>query len=195
MTFEQLQALLTQNAQGVVLLEGRRTIPSGDALKATAIASQLARDFPHLRFRSGNAEGADQAFAAGVAAIDPRRLQIVAPYESHRKSVRYAEAVYDSPESLLTVQEEVVAYKTLTATPKNKRLITKRNEGGPLGAKAAYLMRDTMKVVGYSAAFPKPLLALLYVAPEDPEAGGTGHTLRVCRQEGVPYVFQDTWQT
>lgn len=24
-------------------------------------------------------------------------------------------------------------------------------------------------------------------------AGGTGHTLRVCQQEGVPVAFQDSW--
>lgn len=42
-----------------------------------------------------------------------------------------------------------------------------------------------MKVVGHSDEFPKPLCALFYVDPDDPMAGGTGHTIRVCRQEGA----------
>ncbi len=29
---------------------------------------------------------------------------------------------------------------------------------------------------------------------DDPMAGGTGHTIRVCAQEGVPSAFQDSWQ-
>jgi hypothetical protein len=50
-----------------------------------------------------------------------------------------------------------------------------------------------MKVIGHCDAFPKPICALFYVDLEDPLAGGTGHTIRVCQQEGVPYAFQDSW--
>ena len=28
-----------------------------------------------------------------------------------------------------------------------------------------------------------------------PEAGGTGHTIRVCRNAGVPVIFQNHWVT
>lgn len=41
--------------------------------------------------------------------------------------------------------------------------------------------------------FPRPVAALFYVNFSDPEAGGTGHTIRVCRREGVPCIFQDSW--
>lgn len=92
-----------------------------------------------------------------------------------------------------TVQDDEVAYKTITATPKNKGLIEKRSEKGRLAAKAAYLIRDTMKVVGHSGTFKKPLCALFYVNLDDPMEGGTGHTIRVCHQEEVPVAFQDSW--
>jgi hypothetical protein len=36
-------------------------------------------------------------------------------------------------------------------------------------------------------------LFVLYVDLSDPEAGGTGHTIRVCRQQGIPVAFQDSW--
>jgi len=195
MTFSEFTSLVAQNPKGVVLLEGRRAIPEADALEAQRLARSLAIRFPELRFRSGNAEGADQAFSAGIASVDPRRLQVVAPYASHRKSARHADAIYDSPDSLSRVQEDEVVYKTASASPKAKGLIAKRGHKGALGAKAAYLIRDTMKVIGHCDAFPKPICAIFYVNLDDPLAGGTGHTIRVCQQEGVPYARQDSWAT
>lgn len=193
MTYCDFLSLVKHNPAGVVLLEGRRAIPNNDARHAREIAASLASRFPKLRFRSGNAEGSDEAFASGIAMVDPVRLQIIAPYAGHRKRVHYAAAIYDSPESLSSTQEDEIAYKTSTASPKNQGLISKRHHKGPLAAKAAYLLRDTMKVTGHSDIFPKPLCALFYVDMDDPYAGGTGHTIRVCEQEGVPFAFQDSW--
>jgi hypothetical protein len=194
MTLAEFTAIVEASPEAVVLLEGRRSIPNHDAALATHTASMLVRHYPALRFRSGNAEGTDQAFSEGIAQVAPWRLQVVAPYAGHRKSARYADAVYDSPESLGSVQEDEVAYKTAKASPKNKGLIEKRAKKGALAAKAVYLIRDTMKVTGHSALFPKPACALFYVDLNDPFAGGTGHTIRVCQQEGVPFAFQDSWQ-
>jgi hypothetical protein len=192
MTYSDFKRLISEQPDGVVLLEGRRSIPPEDFERATELASHLATEFPQLRFRSGNAQGSDQAFSEGVAQVDAARLQIVAPYATHRKSSRYPEAQYDSPASMSTVQEGEVVYKTINASPKNRGLIEKRSLTERLGAKAAYLIRDTMKVVGHSDAFPKPLCALFYVKLDDPTEGGTGHTIRVCQQEGVPVVLRRT---
>ena len=193
MTFSEFSSLVTDNPEGVVLLEGRRAIPDNAATQAEGLARSLALRFPKLRFRSGNAEGSDEVFSRGVAAVDSSRLQVIAPYATHRKRVRYADALYDSPDSLSRVKEDEIAYKTDAASPKNKNIISQRGQKGSLAAKAAYLLRDTMKVTGHSEAFPKPICALFYVSADDPLAGGTGHTIRVCQQEGVPYAFQDSW--
>lgn len=193
MTLSEFTAIVEASPEAVVLLEGRRSIPDDDAVLASFLARTLAMRYPNLRFRSGNAEGSDQAFSEGVAQIAPWRLQVVAPYSGHRKSIRYADALYDSPESLSGIQEDELAYKTAKASPKNKGLIEKREKKGALAAKAAYLIRDTMKVTGHSETFPKPVCALFYVDLNDPLAGGTGHTIRVCQQEGVPFAFQDSW--
>ena len=67
--------------------------------------------------------------------------------------------------------------------------------GGKLGSQAACLIRDTMKVAGVSGHLAKPVAALFFVDPADPEAGGTGHTIRVCRNAGVPVFFQNHWAT
>ena len=194
MNLQDFTAIVQNQPNGVVLLEGRRAISTGDYAKATALGKSLALRFPRLRFRSGNAEGSDQAFFEGVALVDASRLQVIAPYASHRKSARHPNAIYDSPASLSSVREEEIAYITIKATPKNKELIEKRAQKGRLAAKAAYLIRDTMKVVGHSEDFPKPICALFYVDLKDPMAGGTGHTIRVCLQENVPLAFQDSWR-
>lgn len=142
-----------------------------------------------------NAEGAAHAFSQGVAAVDTARLQSVAPYPAHRKNYRLAGAVYDSPSSLSPEQMEEMAKKSIAASPDRRSLIGCFSRGGTLAAKAAYLILDTMKVAGYCAEFPKAMFALFYVDLADPLAGGTGHIIRVCRQEGVPYAFQDVWQS
>lgn len=193
MTYSDFTTLVDQRPDGIVLLEGRRSISPADYERASEVARRLAKVFPALRFRSGNAEGADEAFSAGIAAVDASRLQVIAPYKTHRRGARHPRALYDSPESISTGEEEEIAYLCAKATPENARLVARRTEKGRLAAKAAYLMRDTMKVVGYSEVFSKPLCALFYVDLTDPMAGGTGHTIRVCRQEGVPVAFQDSW--
>lgn len=198
MTLFEFRKLVTDRAPDaistpVVLLEGRRTIPPQDAAAARAFAARLAVEFPRLQFRSGNAQGSDEAFSAGVAEVDAARLQVIAPYASHRKKVRYAGAVYSSPETLSTVQEAAITEATVAATPRNANVVYKRTGSPKLEAKAAYLIRDTMKVLGHSAEFAPPVCGLFYVEPSDPEAGGTGHTIRVCRQHGIPVAFQDSW--
>lgn len=193
MQLSELDALVGSTEVPVIIMEGRRGIPPEYYEKAMAVAGFLAERYPSARFRSGNAEGSDETFSKGVAGVDPSRLQIISPYQRHRIKARIADASYTSPEALDWVQEEDVATKTVEATPKNKGLIQKRAGAGRIAAKASYLIRDTMKVTGFSDEYPPATVALFYIDEGAPMAGGTGHTVRVCRQEGVPVVFQDEW--
>ena len=59
----------------------------------------------------------------------------------------------------VSVRGEIVV-RTLEATPKNKGLFGNLKEGSSLAAKREYLVRDTMKAVGHSRSFPKPVAAL-----------------------------------
>ncbi|MBE2205812.1 MAG: hypothetical protein IAE94_15890 [Chthoniobacterales bacterium] len=173
----------------VVLLEGRRKISAAEFDAAEALGRLLATRLPHAVFRSGNAEGSDEAFSRGVAAVDASRLHIVAPYPGHRLNFRYPDATYDSPESMTKVQEEPIRKATIAASPHSEGLIHAKHPR--LRSKAQYLIRDTMKVCG--AGLPPPAFACFLVDPHNPDAGGTGHTIRVCRQAGVPFVFQNVW--
>jgi hypothetical protein len=85
---------------------------------------------------------------------------------------------------------------TIAATPVNKGLMKYFGRGGRTGAQAACLIRDTMKVtLNFSGSLSQPTAALFCINPADPEAGGTGHTIRVCRNAGLPVVFQEQWST
>ena len=193
MKIQDFEKIVSVSPSAVILLEGRRGISEAEALAARDFGEFLARRFPALRFRSGNAEGADQAFSDGVAKVDARRLQIVAPYASHRKKNRNPAVVYSSPDDLSPEQVEEFIKKTAAASPKIGRLLNRWKDGGALAVKATYLLRDSMKVLGHSEEFPKPICGIFFTDPSDPMAGGTGHTIRVCQQESVPVLFQTDW--
>ena len=193
MTFQEFSTLVERSPEGVVLLEGRRSIPARDATVAEGLARALALKFSKLRFRSGNATGSDEAFTGGVSMVDPSRLEIVAPYAAHRKSARHSGAIYTSPEILTPEQASDIESQSIQASPQNRRIIGMRGKKGPLGAKGDYLVRDTMKALGVPGQLAKPICALFFVNLADPMEGGTGHTIRVCQQEGVPVTYQDEW--
>jgi hypothetical protein len=192
-TYEEFTILIQSASNPVILIEGRRSIPIEEAKCASCVASMLVQQFPHLKFRSGNASGADDAFSAGVIQVSPERLQVIAPYADHKKKQRHPLVHYDSPESLSPEELEIVQSMTIAATPSNKGLMKWYQRGGRLGAQAACLIRDTMKVAGRSGGMARPVAALFYVDPKDPEAGGTGHTIRVCQNAGVSVIFQEDW--
>lgn len=185
---------LVPDGSSIILLEGTRKVLAADESALREIATKLARRYPYAIFRTGNASGSDELFAEGVTSVDPGRLQYVLPYASHRKSKRnpvsYAIALSD----LSGVHEDDVAWHTKQATPANERVIDKRNEVPQLKSKARYLMRDTLKVLGSPENELAPAtLGIFYVNPASPEGGGTGHTIRVCRQHNVPVFTQDDW--
>ena len=192
-TLETLSALINATDSPVILLEGRRSIPAEEYEKASAVANFLAPRFPKARFRSGNATGSDEAFSKGVAAVDAARLQVVAPYRNHRKNARFEGATYQYPDTLSPIQVEQIVAKTVLASPKSSSLMGQLGKTGRLAAKADYLLRDTLKVVGFSEEFPKITAALFYVDQDSPMDGGTGHTIRVCQKEGIAVAFQNEW--
>lgn len=195
MTFNEFTSLISSSAEPVILIEGRRVISKELAESARLTAATLTRKFPQLKFRSGNANGADEAFSAGVLEVDPTRLQIIAPYTNHRKRYRHPDAHYESPESLSPAELESVKELTQTASPASKGLMKCYEKGGKLGSQAACLIRDTMKVTGIPGKLNPPTAALFSIDPSNPEAGGTGHTIRVCRNAMIPTVFQNDWKT
>lgn len=187
----EFQKILECAEHPVVLLEGTRKLPARDVPRLRDFAKWLAETFSGVMFRSGNAEGSDTAFANGIISIDPKRFQYVLPYAGHRKKCIAEESAQFALSSLTPSSQRALTASGLRASPKYKSLFEKRGVNRRLGAKADYLLRDTLKVTGAMSdgLFPASA-ALFYVNAEDPEAGGTGHTIRTCRENKIPYEFQ-----
>ncbi len=135
MHFDEFSALISNASAPVILMEGRRSLPETSARRARRIASRLAGRFHHLRFRSGNATGADEAFAAGIIESAPERLEIIAPYASHRRHERHPLVCYGSPESLGRDALAEIRTLTIAATPANRGLMKCYGRGERSGPK------------------------------------------------------------
>ena len=181
----------------VVLVEGTRNLPTRDRPKLVEFAKELARLLPEVMFRTGNAPGADEAFAEGVRNVDPSRLQYVLPYETHaKKRIDPHSQVYPLnaiPDSEL----EEACRQAMEATPGIAGLIKlymRLHVKNRSTVKALYLIRDALKVLGSRALSLAPATAgIFYVDPRKPDSGGTGHTIRLCRLSNVPVWNQTRW--
>jgi hypothetical protein len=183
----------------VVLLEGRRSLSADMAPVLRSTGEWLARTCPNVIFRSGNADGSDTAFATGVVAVDSGRMQYVLPSPGMGKPRRHPDAPCFALTDLPQPELDALCDLTVAVSPGIRRLAYAacgRIKSGPLAGKGRYLLRDTLKVAGSPALGLEPAsLALFYVDLADPESGGTGHSVRVCRHQGVPALFQDQWMT
>ncbi len=193
MTFDRFHRI-SSGYSPVVLVEGTRNVPESDVEKLEDFARRLAEAFPRVIFRSGNAKGSDEAFANGVRSVAPSRLQLVLPYARHRPRPLGEGAYTYSLSGLSQAAEELLVGYTEKASAQYRELLAKRTRIPVLRAKAGYLLRDTLKVVGSPESGLTPAKAgIFYVNPDDPMKGGTGHTIRVCRDQNVPVAFQNEW--
>lgn len=180
----------------VILLEGTRKINDDRFLLLSKFGEFIAGKFPNCYFRSGNTSGSDDAFAQGVRKVAPDRMQIVLPKMDSGKSRLQNRDYVLALEDVSQAEEKQIIYESKRATPKNKRLFEayELQQEGMMKQKSLYLLRDTLKVLGSPENNLSPITAgIFFVNEDDPEAGGTGHTIRVCRQNNVPVFTQDIW--
>ena len=198
-SLEKLASVLAGANRPVVLVEGIRALPEADHAMVVAFGRWLAERLPGGTFRSGNAEGTDTAFSEGVTSVDPARMQYVMTHPGMGRKRRHPAARAVSLDQLSPTRVDTIGQATVEASPDSVRLVQswkERGGKGPLAGKAQYLLRDTLKVVGAAELDLEPAIAgIFYVNQADPISGGTGHTIRVCRQQGVPVVMQDAWRS
>jgi len=195
MTYREFANLLENTGSPVVLLEGTRELPPDLAPSLTRFAAHLARSFPHARFRTGNAKGSDEAFAAGVASVDPSRLEFILPYATHRANQRPDASRSTAIGDLSSNSVQDVVDATVAASPQYTRVAVnyrQRHTHPRQRATAQLILRDTLKVTGGDALIP-PVAGIFFANPTNPDLGGTGHTLRVCRAHRVPVITQSDW--
>ena len=183
---------LYDREHAVVLLEGKRDVLKEDQAKLTQLGSLLASGTKHILFRSGNAGGADQFFSDGVVAVDHKRLQVIAPYAGHRKKYNQAYDTIALDEVNLANEPEVIWQSK--SNKKTEKLIDQYVAGtkNRFTMKAAYIIRDTIKATG-TDTIPPATFGIFYDDLQHPRRGGTGHTMHVCEQNGIPIVNQEVW--
>ena len=182
-----------QYAHNIILLEGKRTVKPEDQEKLIAIGKLLVTHLPYATFRSGNADGSDYFFSQGVAGVNPKQLEVITPYQNHRNRYNVAGTTHALDDVNLVNEPEVV-YHSKNHKP-TKSLVDKYVAGNKdqYAIKAAYILRDTIKVLGTNAGIKPITFALFYEDLENPMQGGTGHTQRVCLENNIPFVKQTTF--
>ncbi len=152
----------------------------------------MATCIKNVLFRSGNADGADLYFSKAVAAVDATRLQVITPYEGHRKkdNLAYETIVLDN---LSLAAEPDVVYQS-KSNKKTAKLIDQYVAGdkNKYTIKAAYIIRDTIKAIG-TGSIPPATVGIFYDDLAKPLSGGTGHTMNVCSLNGIEVLDQRVW--
>ena len=205
-TIEHPQSDLTELSQAehyintaqpsVILIEGTRQLRESDRELLLRFSRLLATRWQKAVFRTGNAEGADTAFAEGVRSIASDRLQYVVPGPRMGRNRLAQDAWVRDLEELSEDGRAPIVDATRQATPDSRRpvdafcgLLANRR----LAAIGSYLLRDTLKVLGSAELGLAPATVGIFYA-DDPDKGGTGHTIRVCREHGVPVALQSCWR-
>lgn len=177
----------------IILLEGKRNVLEQDKEKLIQFGTLLATHLPLVTFRSGNAEGADFYFSQGVLQVAPDRLQVITPYDNHREKHNKAYETISLDQIDLVNETEIVYQSKINK--KTKALIDKYMDGAKdrYSIKAAYIIRDTVKVTGTNSGIPQTSFAFFYDDVDNPKKGGTGHTMEICDLNNVPYYTQNEW--
>ena len=180
------------HAYSIVLLEGKRKVNKDDESKLFSLGKLLATQSNTMIFRSGNAEGADQLFSEGVAAIDPKRLQLITPYAGHRQKSNQAYYTVSLDEIVIAEESEVI-YQSKSNKSMSK-LIDQFVAGDKNrnSVKAAYILRDTIKAIG-AEGVPPANFGIFYDDLKHPMTGGTGHTMKICQLNQIPIIDQRIW--
>ena len=176
----------------VILLEGKVKVKEADIPKLIALGKLLTENSKFMRFRSGNAAGSDEYFSMGVAEVNPDRLEVVAPYSGHRKYNVLSKNIIALDE--LDMSKETKLIEQSSTRTKMTGLIKMYVDGDRRGfvMKAAYIIRDTLKVLGAREFLPATF-GIFYDNLEKPISGGTGHTINMCRLNNIRDINQTVW--
>lgn len=180
------------NDNSIVLLEGKREVLANDIDRLIELGKRLAIETKHLKFRSGNADGADYYFSLGVSSVDNTRLQVITPYTGHRQKTNQAYETISLDDINIEVEPEVI-YQS-KSNKKTEKIIDQYVAGdrNRFSIKAAYLIRDTIKAIGTDDIKPATF-GIFYDDLNNPRTGGTGHTMKICEQNNIPIIDQNVW--
>ena len=177
----------------IVLLEGKRTVLDSDKPQLIKLSHLLAEHTKYITFRSGNAAGSDNYFSKGFLGKKANRFEVIVPYSGHRSYDSAGFHIINIADIPLTEDSPLVVQSK--ANRRNLRIFDAyvAGERNNMSMKAAYLLRDTLKVIGHPPKIPRADFAIFYDDLINPGTGGTGHTMQICWMNLVPFVDQTGW--
>ena len=92
----------------IVLLEGKRKVNPSDKNSLILLGELLATRTKYIKFRSGNAPGADELFCKGVSLVDNKRIELIIPDNKHRRKNRNGIEAVSLDEINLLQEPEIV---------------------------------------------------------------------------------------
>lgn len=195
--FKEIERSIADIQNPVILLEGKRNVLEEDKIKLINFAENLAKAFPEAIFRSGNADGSDFLFIQGIKKLVNTRIELVVPYKGHKRKnippnageIALNDLDFTKETYFVTLTKQLLSARSGELIDKyidDNKQITKAT------GKASYLLRDTVKVVGVNEFAPANF-GIFYDDLQNPESGGTGFTMLVCRTLNVPYIKQDKY--
>jgi len=184
-----LEFELTSNEDGVILLEGTRSLRVGDRAQLLDLGRCLASSLTEKIFRSGNAIGSDNAFTDGVVQVSCERMEIVLPYKTHRLTAIPKNAKLLCLDELYNYELDEIKKVSIKANPDRAQLVKLYSPGnnGILSIKASYLLRDVLKLTGLMSKNFQIASAAIFHTHPGKITGGTFHTMKVCKYLGIPY--------
>ncbi|MDX9697571.1 MAG: hypothetical protein RBT49_17395 [Bacteroidales bacterium] len=176
----------------IVLLEGKREVLENDKEKLFNLGRLLANETNEIIFRSGNSSGSDYFFSEGVCSVNKSRLELVVPYNKHRSKQSFNCKIHSLDDILVSSENEVIIN-----SKKNKKMVKLidayiSGKRDMYSIKAAYIIRDTIKVIGCKNINPSSF-AIFYDDLKNPMQGGTGHTMNICKINNIPLIDQGIW--
>ncbi len=179
----------------MVVFTGSRFLPDGDAGKVVRLGAGLARCLPAVRFRVGASRGANEAFCAGVSAVDSGRLEVVFSLPRFRPDHMPVEGEAMAVESVVRGEVARLAGAEVPLSPKYLRMAmdhggSQRVSGRP---STRVLPREGIQVTG-APKVPPAGVVLAWVTPGQVEDVSTRNLRTVSVSSGVGFLMQDQWE-
>lgn len=175
----------------VLIMIGKRQVEKNDELKLIAIGELIASKTKHLKFRSGNAKGADDLFISGVNMVSPNKVELILPYKNHRRNASQYSSRFNVEDYILNDVSPVIEYAKQNS---DFRLIERYMNGvnDRYIQNAKYTLRNTLLVLG-ADQLQKATCCIYYDDLEKSLNGGTGYTVKLCQELQINSFNQTQW--
>jgi hypothetical protein len=177
--------------ESVLIMIGKRKVHKKDELKLVEIGELIASKSKHLKFRSGNAKGADDLFIAGVKKFKPDKIELILPYKNHRRNVSQYSTCFNVEDYILNDVSSVIEYaKQNSDTRLIERYMNGDNNRHIQNVK--YTLRNTLLILG-GDKLQKATCCIYYDDLENSLKGGTGYTVKLCKKNEIDCLNQSKW--